>query len=126
MTNVNVIQLLLTTGAAARVTRLVTRDTITAPLRHRLLYNRDQRAALAAGEMVPPPSNPLAARARAKLYELATCDWCAGLWIATAIAALSAIATRRDQHKPAGWFTVPAGALTASHAVGWLASHEHD
>lgn len=120
----NVIQLLLTTGASARLTRLVTRDTITAPLRHRLLYNPDQRAALAAGEMVPPPTCPIAARVRAKLYELATCDWCAGLWISPMVAAAAHLAGRRDQHKPAVWFTVPAAALSASHGLGWLASRE--
>jgi hypothetical protein len=117
-----VIELLLTTGAAARLTRLTTRDQITAPLRHRLeervLFDPAQRAARAAGRAMPGPRSQREAQARVWLHTLLGCDWCAGFWWS----ALVATAGHRWGHT--GWWRLAATILTASHALGWLAEHE--
>ena len=105
-------------GAAARLTRLVTRDTITQPLRDWVLFNRAQRQARLRNEPIPAPTRPTAARARSWLHSLLTCDWCAGLWISAAV--VTATALWRDT--PAYWGTT--SALTVSHAVGLLAAHD--
>lgn len=113
-----VLHVLITIGAAARLTRLATRDTITQPLREKLLYTPAQRAARTAGQPLPAPANPRSARLRLWAYELVTCDWCAGLWISTAAVALASLLG------PTPWLVVPGAALAASYAVGWLAAHE--
>lgn len=105
---------LITLGAAARLTRLVTRDTITHPVRRAVLYNRAQRAALRREEPVPAPARPRAAQIRAWLYQLVTCDWCTSVWVAAAVTALA-------------WACGPHPALVAigsllsiSYVIGWL------
>lgn len=111
-------RLVVTIGAAARLTRLVTRDTITEPLRDKILLNPAQRRAQAAGAAIPAPTNPRSARARAWLHTLVTCDWCTGMWVAALVGTASHVAGHRTV------FTVPATILTTAHAVGWLAEHE--
>ena len=109
---------LVTLGAAARITRLVTRDTITQPVRTAVLYNRDQRAALRREEPVPPSPRPNVARARAWLYALVTCDWCSSVWVSAGVVATA-------------WAVGPhpvlvflATVLSISYVVGWVAMHE--
>lgn len=54
--HVELSRLVLIGGAAARLTRLTTKDKITEPVRQwghqRILFNREQRAAIAAGQPV--------------------------------------------------------------------------
>lgn len=80
MTWLNVITALLTLGAIARITRLITDDAITAPIRDHL----DRRAAPrpSADGRVPPA--PGAWRAAATWSH---CAWCASLWVAAGVAA---------------------------------------
>ncbi|WP_228726665.1 DUF1360 domain-containing protein [Prauserella sediminis] len=111
--------LVLAVGTAARITRLITTDTITESLRHAVLFSRQQRTALAAGQPAPPAARPRVAKVRAMLYKLVTCDWCAGFWVSVAVAPLVLYA---DTSSP--WFIIPATALTLSYAVGLLASTE--
>lgn len=113
-----VVQVLITIGAAARLTRLATRDTITAGLRDRVLYTREQRAAQRAGEPLPPPASDRAARVRLWLHNLVTCDWCAGLWISTLVVLLAVLVGPHPVVLTLG------AALAVSYAVGWLAGHE--
>lgn len=83
--------------AAARITRLVTRDTITAPLRMAVV----NRAGI-----------------ESKLAELIQCDWCTGMWVS---AATMGAAWAWGEHQ---WLTVPLTVLAAAHVVGWLATRE--
>jgi len=85
--------------AAERVTRLVTRDTLTAPLRRRL------RRAADSGQL---PSWP---------DELARCSWCVSIWAAAAVVAARRLA-------PRAWAPI-ALVLAGSQAIGWL-EHECD
>lgn len=108
----------ITIGAAARLTRLVTRDMITAGLRDAVLYTREQRAALNNGDPLPPPRSQRAANLRLWLHTLVTCDWCTGLWISTLVVLLAVTLG----HHPV---VLTLGAILAvAHAVGWLAGHE--
>lgn len=111
--------LVFTVGAAARLTRLTTRDTITEPLRNAVLYNRGQRQARRNNEPLPPPTSPRRAHTRLWLHTLITCDWCAGMWIATACTLAA------WQWHDTTWYLIAAGALTTAHAVGWLATREN-
>lgn len=114
---VNVLLLVLLIGASARLTRLTTTDTITAPIRdpilERVLRPRAQRRALDQGEALPPPT-----RLRSTLYTLLTCHWCVGFWIAAAVV-LAATAWGHTLY-----FQVAAAILTVSYALGWLADNE--
>lgn len=83
-------------GAAARLTRLITRDTITKPLRARVEARYG------------PDSLP---------DEFIRCPWCVGFWVSLLLAAL-AYCPAIGQH-PA--FLMPAAALTLSHVVGLAA-----
>lgn len=119
-------RLVLIGGAAARLTRLTTKDTITEPVRQwghqRILFNREQRAAIAAGQPVPPPARPNAAQARTWLHTLVNCEWCASVWWAAALSVIERATLRRPFARAV--FQLGATALTASYAVGWLAEHE--
>jgi len=84
--------LLLLLGAHFRLTRLLTDDTITRPLRDWCQRRADW------------------------LGTLAECYWCAGLWIAAALAPLA------WWHGRSPWFEVPALALTVSWLYGITAS----
>jgi hypothetical protein len=83
----------LVVGASARLTRLVTRDTLTSPFRAWTIRRWG------------PDSKPAT---------LLTCPWCAGFWLCAAVAASGWWA--RD----AWWWSLPALTLTASYAVGLL------
>lgn len=97
------VEVALTVGATARLTRLVGADTITEPLR-----------AVTVG---------LAARVWAPagffLAALLSCHWCLSVWMAAATVA--------------GWWLLPGPVwmsatlvLTAAYAAGWLADREAD
>ncbi|RFU83595.1 DUF1360 domain-containing protein [Streptomyces triticagri] len=80
---------LLTFGAAARLTRLVTTDTLTAPLREHLA-RRSGTAQLAAVAARTKPKKDQDKAEQARLDRrvsrrqttlgFATCDWCVGFW----------------------------------------------
>lgn len=116
------IELIRTVGAAARLTRLTTSDSITEPARKRVLefvrFNRTQRRALAAGQPVPPPKHPRAAAARNKVCELLTCPWCIGFWWCAVIAGTG------YQFGRTTWWRLGADILTASYVLGVLAEYE--
>lgn len=112
--------LLITIGAVARVTRLVTWDSATQPLRDLVLYNREQRAARRAGKPLPAPARPRAALVRAWGHQLVTCVWCIGLWIAAVAVALGYTVG------PHPALMIPAAALALSYVVGLLSGLEAD
>lgn len=99
--------LVVTALAVFRLTRLVTSDTITEPLRARVLngpttYSRAQR-------------KPSAARVR--LYDFITCAWCVSMWIA-------ALAVVELQYRWAWWAIFPFYVVLALSAVaGYLSAH---
>jgi hypothetical protein len=67
--------------AVYRLTRLVTTDTLTSPLRMRLL---------AAGRDKMGNSRPGPLRAYARnLFDLVTCAWCSSMWIAGTVVLLT-------------------------------------
>lgn len=109
--------LIIATGSAARITRLITTDKITEPMRNALLpviaQTRRNRRAIARGEPVPPPT-PLRA---AIVYQL-TCPWCIGMWVSLACITAAQLITGFP-----AWQIIPA-ALTTSYIVGWAASTE--
>lgn len=89
----------ITALAVARVTRLVTTDYITAPIR--------QWAVLKLGTS-------------SKGAYLITCQWCTSLWVAAA----AAPAAWWWGHSP--WYLIPAAALAYSHITGFLAQFGDD
>lgn len=103
--------------AAARLTRLATADTITAPLRDpvlaRVLRSRAERAALTEGEELPPPTT-----ARSYIYTLLTCHWCLGFWIALATVLLY---LHFGEHIV---YQIAAMTLAVSYVIGWFADNE--
>jgi hypothetical protein len=114
--------LALTTGAAARLARLTTRDKITEPVRARLhelvLFNPAQRRARAAGKPVPAPTSPRNAQFRVRVHQGLTCDWCVGVWWSAAISGLLHLWGHRRLVQ------APIAALAAAYAVGLLVEHE--
>lgn len=86
---------LLALGAAARLTRLITDDRITAPLRALVIRARGPESELAY---------------------LVQCPWCLGLWMSGAVTAAAFLA------HGAVWFTAPALALTISYLYGIAAN----
>lgn len=133
---------LLTLGAAARLTRLITADTITQPLRT-LFARRADQAHLDALEAKRTKNNPQAERVkrlekrtdrRRIAVEFINCDWCVGFWICVlAFAALFAylVGAWPWDYTAREWFLYAASALTGSWLVGTLAenlplSHGHD
>lgn len=88
----------LTVGAAARLTRLVTTDAITGGLRARAIEHRG------------PDS---------RLAYFVSCPWCVSVWVAAAVLALGWWPAR---HGTAAWWWFPAVILTVSYAVGALAT----
>jgi hypothetical protein len=91
------IALLVAALATARLTRLVTRDQITHPIRRRLLARLDHDGMTAY---------------------LIVCDWCVSMWVAAAGAALGAWSGASS------WWQAPGIALAFSYTAGWLASKE--
>jgi hypothetical protein len=88
----------LVVGASARLTRLVTVDTIAGPFRAWFIgrYGPDSKPATLVG-----------------------CPWCIGFWLTTAVAALAWCAG------DSWWFVFPALVLTGSYLVGLLARIDH-
>lgn len=98
-------------GATARLTRLITEDTITAPLRTSAMKwaRRDKRG----------PD--------AMAYLWITCPWCVGLWIAFAVTLTVWSGERLLLDAPLlpapGWLWVPGLALTNNQlAARWQTS----
>lgn len=142
----------LTIGATARITRLVTDDRITETLRdavlHRLTYDPQQRAALDAHHQavtdaltahepapltpaIPPAENPARANRNAWFAWLLTCRWCASIWtsVLTTIAARLALTAHGPLWTPIAltWvdlLIVPAAIGAVAYFVGWLAERE--
>lgn len=86
---------LLALGTALRLTRLVTHDTITEPIRDFFARSESRGARF--------------------VTKLLQCPWCAGFWIslATSIAALDVAPIDLPT-----WFVLPALTLTTSYLVG--------
>lgn len=82
--------------AAYRLTRLATSDTITAPLRNKILQ-----------KYPPTETSPS--------YAL-TCDWCAGVWAGLGVAAARRVA-------PGLWDVVGAG-LAAAAVAGLISERQ--
>lgn len=91
------ITLLVAALATARLTRLVTRDQITHPLRRAILARLDHDGMAAY---------------------LIVCDWCTSMYIAAAGAALGAWGGAWT------WWQAPGVMLAFSYTAGWLASKE--
>jgi len=93
----DILTLLVAALATARLTRLVTRDQITHPVRRWVLARIDLHGWLAY---------------------LLTCDWCVSVWVGGAGAAAGAWVGSWS------WWHAPAVALAFSYVAGWLASKE--
>lgn len=91
--------LLVAALAAARITRLITRDTLTQPARIRAI-------------------NWLGAESMTAY--LITCDWCAGMWVSAMVG--SAAWMWRDSP----WLQVPLMVLAIGELVGLIASRDGD
>lgn len=113
------VTLITAIGAAARLTRLATTDTLLdrprAALLHRIAQPKHLRTQAQQGHDIPPPT-PL----RNLALTLATCHWCLGVWVSSATIALAAL----YGHHPA--YQIPALVLAVSYATGWLADQERD
>lgn len=83
--------------AAARLTRLISADDITAPARI-ALANR-----IGAGSF---------------WFRLILCRWCLGLWVAAPVITAGCVSHGKM------WFALPAGILAASHLIGLMAERE--
>lgn len=109
--------LLVAIGASARLTRLVTTDALTAPMRDPMLYRvlrpRPERKAIENGDEVDPPTPT-----REWFYTLLTCRWCAGFWI-TAL-----VVTTAYHYSGHLAYDAISTTLAASYVLGWLADNE--
>lgn len=157
MARVSVILLItmfLSLGAAARLTRLVTDDKITEPLRDYLqdllTYDWNQRSVLAAHQVdvqrafstgleppaappLPPALHPKLAVLKHQIAWLLTCRWCAGLWVSVAVTIVARSLLATDWFYPL-WLGIPwtpmdipavgAWALTNAYWVGFLSGRE--
>jgi hypothetical protein len=96
------LRVVLAVGTTARLTRLVTADSITEPVRE-WIATRAKR------------ENP---RLWAKLDDLVQCPWCVSVWVSfpTALALVG----------PAGWVMVGGTAMTASLVTGNVQTRERD
>lgn len=111
--------------ACYRLTLLVCADTITEPLRSRLIGWAYRRAHASAPERPSHTSGRLAtwdefARRDPEAPTLVAgllCPWCASVWLAGPVAWSAWCFAER------AWWMVPALALAASGAAGFLAEH---
>lgn len=99
-----ILTVLIMFGVTARLTMLITEDTITAPLRTLVMRRLGGPQSLA--------------------YEWIRCPWCVGLWIATAVTLAVWAGERTLLDTPLlpipGWLWVPGLALTNNHlAARW-------
>lgn len=83
--------------AAARITRLITRDTLTQPIRLRAI------------NAVGPTS---------QLAYLITCDWCTGMWVGAAVG----VPVWLWPHQP--WLICPLIVLALAETIGLIASRD--
>lgn len=112
-------RLLVDAAATYRLTRLVTADSIAEPLRNVVVAFAYDRA----GRPVPeydPNDRELAEAAmdepdHPKLAELASCRWCAGMWLAIGVVFIA----RRFR-----WWPAMADALACSAAAALVAGLE--
>lgn len=95
--NMDTITVILAALLTARLTRLITRDKLTEPLRNQALLHLDEDGAAAY---------------------LITCDWCASFYVGGAVAAGGAWAGLWS------WWWAPVLAFVFSHVAGFLASRE--
>ena len=93
------VMLILIAVATARLTRLVTTDVLTAPLRDPLVRWLAQRGAIAE-----------------RLAYLVVCDWCASVYMGAAVTGAWWAWGETI------WYTAALTALTASYVTGFLAS----
>ena len=95
-----ILVLLLTTLAAARVTRVIVVDRIGQPLRSAVVRWRGESSTLAY---------------------LFHCPWCMGLWVSAAlVAAVWWPAQVADRLGVTTWIALPLAALAVAHLVGLL------
>lgn len=120
---------LVTLAAIARLTRLVTDDALTAPLRNRLQAKAADRW-YAADESKPDQLTHALPAPRAWRYaaKLSRCPWCLGFWISAGVvlAYFSLLLDAWPWHSGALAFAYIAGTFAASQFVGlaadWLDS----
>lgn len=117
------LDLLVDALAAYRLTRLVTADTITEPLRARIVIDAFVKAGLdvpagenAEGIVEVSQALGLPAQLVPKLATLVTCRWCAGVWVAAGVVVAATVAPR-----PWRWV---ARALAVSAAAALIARAE--
>jgi hypothetical protein len=116
-----VIDLLTDMLAAHRLTRMVTADVLTEPMRERLIEATYVAAGRAEEEAASFPNRTWQERVEydedpPKLATLLTCRWCASMWLAFGIVAARQLA-------PRAW-PVVARALALSSAAALLATLE--
>lgn len=85
-------------GATARLTRLVTDDVITQPIREWVVIRWGGHS---------------------KIATLITCPWCLGLWTAAAVITWEEVARYHGWNQ---WFTLPAAVLAIAHGYGLAAT----
>lgn len=98
--------MLLAIGATVRLTRLLTLDVITFPIRD-WLAARTQDAST-------KDKISLRVRLLAFVEEMVTCTWCLSIWIGVPVVAVA------WSYGETGWFVVPALMLTASLVTGMI------
>lgn len=108
----NWLTLVLIAGATLRLTRLVTHDTITKPVRA-LAARHDARRSLAAG--TPPVDAP------GRVYSFLTCPWCVSVYVAAGTVTVYVSVP----HDIAAWVANVYAALTASHLAGTAIAREN-
>ena len=95
-----ILVLLLTTLAAARVTRLIVVDKIGEPFRAAVVRRRGEKSMLSY---------------------LVFCPWCTGVWVSAAlVAAVWWPAQVADRLGVTTWIALPLAALAVAHLVGLL------
>lgn len=102
--------------AAYRLTRLVTRDTVTVPWRDQLTWHLAHPDGSPATRRLADRYGPDVAAMGSLPGYLLACPWCAGLWIAAGVVGAS-------RRWPLRWRPL-AEALAVSAAVGLLAERE--
>lgn len=112
-------RLLIDALAAHRLTRLVAADTITEPVRARIIEAAYLQAGTVELHRPEPPETwddvVHADPAPPKLAELITCRWCAGMWVSLGVVFIA----RRFR-----WWPALADALALSSAAALLAAVE--
>lgn len=84
------------------MTRLITADNITLPMRSQVARRGEHDL----------------------LWRLIRCPWCIGMWVSLAAVALAWWVAPHPVIP--SWWMIPAEALACSYVVGWLATYEAD